>query len=1217
MMNSTIYIFGNLPVFQAALTGLQMIFNPANNTDWAVGSALFGVGPVVAIGLLVSLLHITTKGVWTQKLSLHHVGILLGLYAAMFVPQTNVTVQDIYTGQTVIVDNIPIGVAYPAAIVSQLSYDAATQLGQAFQQATATAPTTDISQGFAEPLQQMLQLRRLYQNYVKTDPALADAEFSFFQQCVYPTYSNDTSLQLAYTQTNDILTTVTHTNYVTASGTNMMVSVLGGAGNPICGSTQGCVMTCNMLASTLQTQYANWVNAAGSGSCTAAVALSQAATADTTQPSSSCASAASNLGNVLAQLGTTGSQYIDQMVHACMASAGMSAGGSLFAGTPSKSVLPSYCVIDENSLSQAQVENAGAASMFLKNMLPLMSVLQFLFIAMAPLAAFTMVMAGAQGMGMFVKYIMFGLWTQSWLPVAAMLNAYSQITLAHTLGVIGQAISGVSANITTATASVTLASMPAPPGNGLTLTTIPTVIQSVMQALSNADMLLALTPIITMIVFTGSYMVMGQLSQDLAGEDKVDRNLQQETPGLSLQKQMAGVQTSGNPFSVGEYAATPAMDGITIGSSQALSAGLNAQVAASALHAQAAGAELALSRLNAAASQVQHSDTVRGSSGTQVAGSQGSSASSVHSEGVGTRQSTAQKTQLIADAAYAMNLNNLLNSGAAKSMAPQQVKEAALQETESMLKDPASLASAFAKGGLGGLAGLARGFSTVIQGQSASQVAQEAARNVDDKLSNASDAGAKSTLSGDLGLDSKDAKTVSDNKQVQDALKKAQSAQDTYQHTEQVATQVGTNAAAAIGQGLNGKQALSVLTDAGHGSADAGARMLLAGSPDMQTDYEARFQENSQRGLSPEQAAVSAYAATLRAHQASSEGLGALVRLYNQPGMIGTNPALEKVLPMLQSVAGDVQAMQGRTTMPGGVSPGLNPTEAGQVLNGANTTAGIPEHVATGIRAATAIIPGTPGGTAERGMGQAAAFGAGGEKTVNVQGAGKTDKGAYQRAVDSNPNTRRASDNATNSLPAELANFESKHPTGTLLALAAANTAGEFLNGLGQSLANRSAILKEREPSAVSPLTGAAEGGVERAVSGQAAARLTGQAAADTAAKEAMFTAFKDAGAKFVVDVAPAQAVAEVAASTGTPVGGLVAMAVEGGVVVMNADAAATVVQTGYELIRTEGLSAGGRQVVEGTVDAVKGSLNATGATALNNLRAVDEKLGLPPGPGA
>jgi len=541
-MPTTIYIFGNLQVFQAALTGLQMIFNPANNTDWAVGGSLFGVGPVVTIGLLISLLHLTTKGIWTQKMSLHHVGILLGLYAALFVPQTSVTVQDIYTGQTVVVDGIPIGVAYPAAIVSQLSYDAATQLGQAFQSTTATSPPTDISNGFGEPLQQMLSLRRLYQQFVKNDTPLAQAYFVLWQQCAYPIIASNTYFYQEYETAPDLMAFLSTLTYVNAQNQPMLAMVPGGSNNPICSNPQGCSMTCGSLLQAVQNNFQTWMTGTGPNSCAQAVSTISASSSQTSKPATDCSG--NSFGNIMASLGTTGSNFISQMVNACMASAGMSAGSSLFAAQNDQSVMQSYCMIDSNTMSQAQVENAGSASMFLKNMLPLMSVLQFLFIALAPLAAFTLVMAGSQGIGMFVKYIMFGLWTQSWLPVAALLNDYSQITLQHSLAALGQATTGVAANVNAAVVSTNLASL-TPPTNALTLQTLPMIIEGTMQALSNANMLMALTPIITMIVFTGSYMGMAQLAQDIGGEDKVGKNAELETPSVAKEQQAFGVSTPG------------------------------------------------------------------------------------------------------------------------------------------------------------------------------------------------------------------------------------------------------------------------------------------------------------------------------------------------------------------------------------------------------------------------------------------------------------------------------------------------------------------------------------------------------------------------------------------------------------------------------------------------------------------------------------------------
>ncbi|OYV34521.1 MAG: hypothetical protein B7Z83_08350, partial [Thiomonas sp. 20-64-5] len=84
-MSVTIHVLGNLNAFQQGLVGVQMLFNPANNTAWASGSSVFGGGGLILVGLLVSTLVILTKGVFTQKLELHHIFMLAVIYAIMFV----------------------------------------------------------------------------------------------------------------------------------------------------------------------------------------------------------------------------------------------------------------------------------------------------------------------------------------------------------------------------------------------------------------------------------------------------------------------------------------------------------------------------------------------------------------------------------------------------------------------------------------------------------------------------------------------------------------------------------------------------------------------------------------------------------------------------------------------------------------------------------------------------------------------------------------------------------------------------------------------------------------------------------------------------------------------------------------------------------------------------------------------------------------------------
>ncbi len=57
------------------------------------------------------------------------------------------------------------------------------------------------------------------------------------------------------------------------------------------------------------------------------------------------------------------------------------------------------------ALAQQQAGNAGGASMFEGNVIPMMAVLQFLFFALSPLVV---AFYGAHGAGIYMKYFMFG-----------------------------------------------------------------------------------------------------------------------------------------------------------------------------------------------------------------------------------------------------------------------------------------------------------------------------------------------------------------------------------------------------------------------------------------------------------------------------------------------------------------------------------------------------------------------------------------------------------------------------------------------------------------------------------------------------------------------------------------------------------------------------------------------------------------------------------------
>jgi hypothetical protein len=885
-MPHTIYIFGNLQAFVAALTGIQMIFNPANNTDWAVGGALFGVGPLVTIGLLVSMLHITTKGVWSQKLSLHHVGILLGLYAAMFVPTTNVIVQDIFTGQSQIVDNIPVGVAYPAAIVSQMAYDSATQLGQAFQMTSTTTPATDIAQGVATPLKTMLQLRNMYSFFSKAHPQMTKAEVAFVQQCVYPNAAMNGWTTLI-NQSPDILATYTTLPYPAGDQANVVYSATLAAGAMGITCTPGglCSGSCANMAQSLQKAFGMWEgdNSAIKNTCSNALAQATVPGSDTSMPEGSCSG--NGFGNMLVSMGAQGMQYIGLLVQGCINNAGMDYGQSI-SGLPSPgSNVDEYCSITQNSMAQAQIDNAGAADVFLKNMLPLMSVLQFLFIAMAPLAAFVMVMAAEQGAQMFVKYVMFGMWTQSWLPIAAIINDYAQINVQHQFAMMAAAVTSPGSSVDTALMATlsSATSLPAATGNALNLATLPTVIQQLMQVLSNADIMLAMTPVITMIVFTGSYMAMSNLASGVGGEDNVSKNTGEVNPGLTRQEQMSGVDWVGNFTGVGpDGTSGRGSVGHTLDAqTKALSMGVGSQIGSSleAGVTEAANrvksAQVALStRLSENALLSEQATANAGTTKTATIGGAHSDASTDSKDSsVGADHSIKQLRQTAGTVAFNLEASRLGSEPANKNLTHHQLMDLAEKNTKhdiengQFLKDMADgkydhWASGAVKDALtGALSGLKIGASN----QTSDAVDWGAARKTAEKWQ--TQEGAKDETSRQDQASNGVAASKSDQLQkgISHDLANLKSAQEAYSIARQVQQKFQAGGTNTVGQQESGIAIMEALSRAGGGGGmKVGARAILGQSPELLKMFLRNLAMQSHGGTPNDEATATAFVQTMQ-----------------------------------------------------------------------------------------------------------------------------------------------------------------------------------------------------------------------------------------------------------------------------------------------------------------------------------------------------------------
>jgi len=86
-----------------------------------------------------------------------------------------------------------------------------------------------------------------------------------------------------------------------------------------------------------------------------------------------------------------------------------------------------YQSIMTEATEQWKTDAAGEGSIFTKTVFTTVSLLLFLFIALSPIVIMVGVAMGMAGFGLFAKHALFGAWTQSWLPIAAAINAYMLI----------------------------------------------------------------------------------------------------------------------------------------------------------------------------------------------------------------------------------------------------------------------------------------------------------------------------------------------------------------------------------------------------------------------------------------------------------------------------------------------------------------------------------------------------------------------------------------------------------------------------------------------------------------------------------------------------------------------------------------------------------------------------------------------------------------------
>lgn len=406
----TIYTFGDPELLREALLALATIFGLVE--WWDPGSAMGLGGNMLAVAL-IGLLAVGIAGVTSQEVRVDYLLMALVLFGIGFSSKTDVNVEDIQTGDSFVVADIPIGVAAVAAAASSAARSLTETTGTAIQRpgVTTSVLTAD---GFLDPLRTLYALRTL--SVQELDPYVHKSMLEFYKICIGLTLVNDPTLfniddfrrdgdPLAYMLDPSRFINYTVTYFSDA--------------DPV-GTPVSCTVAATNIGAAVDT-----LTTAGSNEAEAKLRLA--------------------LGE---KLYNTAFDFADLDDYSNIVTRGLYAGQDFMQAVLMRNFInqgeawrlaeygtnqAQYVATVTGALEQQRVNTATEGTIFLQFMFPLMTFFQFLFFSLAPFIALIMIASPFTAGKTLGGYFLFGVWTYLWMPIAAVINHYIQINIGNAL----------------------------------------------------------------------------------------------------------------------------------------------------------------------------------------------------------------------------------------------------------------------------------------------------------------------------------------------------------------------------------------------------------------------------------------------------------------------------------------------------------------------------------------------------------------------------------------------------------------------------------------------------------------------------------------------------------------------------------------------------------------------------------------------------------------
>lgn len=487
-----IICLGRVDFLVAVLNGLAML---------TADDGPAGYGRMVALGLLVGVVLTLIRGVVTQRLDLQWVLAGWLLFTCLFVPKVTVVIEDVYTGATTTVANVPLG----PAIIGSITSTVGVTLADAFVTVFAVPSLTNA--GYMDSLQLIQAMRTVDYGAANDGDATAvvsgiDVQRSmraYLVDCVYYDISMDLathSVTLAELRESDDLLSA-----IEVQSQSWFTTVFLQEGD-LDGQTLTCTEAYQQLSTFMRTRFVTaWESYIGSllGLEDTAVRMQSAVDA-------------------LFGVGRNGQLFmLNALIKRELELAEV--------GYHAQANNPAGVIMRVQAVEQRRTQWAAEQSMWAEMARPAIAFIEGFFFAVSPFMAFLFTL-GAPGVALFGRYLLLAVWIQLWMPVLAVSNLY--ITIA---------------------ASSDLATLSNGGTNPLTIVGLDSVWTETASWLAFGGSMVAATPLLTLILLTGSYFALTRLTDRLAGADHIDEKVQSPnilSPAAVAGMGALGVQTAAN-----------------------------------------------------------------------------------------------------------------------------------------------------------------------------------------------------------------------------------------------------------------------------------------------------------------------------------------------------------------------------------------------------------------------------------------------------------------------------------------------------------------------------------------------------------------------------------------------------------------------------------------------------------------------------------------------